>query len=47
MVEFKAQVNGHAATEKASRIQAWQSLLDLQLADRFDRDRPILLLQGS
>jgi len=27
--------------------EAWQSLLDLQLADRFDKDRPILLLQGS
>jgi len=24
MVEFKAQVNGHEATEKANRIQAWQ-----------------------
>jgi len=28
MVEFEAQVNGHAATEKAKRIQAWQRLLD-------------------
>jgi len=26
MVEFKAQVNGHEATKKANRIQAWQSL---------------------
>jgi len=42
MVEFEAQVNGHEATEKANRIQAWQSLLDWQLADRFDRDRPVL-----
>jgi len=47
MVEFEAQVNGHEATEKANRIQAWQSLLDWQLADRFDRDRPVLLLPGS
>jgi len=28
MVEFEAQVNGHEATEKANRIQAWQGLLD-------------------
>jgi len=30
MVEFKAQVSGHKATEKASRIQArrWQHLSD-------------------
>jgi len=47
MVEFKAQVNGHEGTEKVNRIQAWQSLLDWQLADRFDRDRPVLLLLGS
>ena len=47
MVEFEAQVSGHEATEKANRIQAWQSLLDWQLADRFDRDRPVLLLPGS
>jgi hypothetical protein len=47
MVEFKAQVNGHEATEKANRIQAWRGLLDWQLADRFDRDRPVLLLSGS
>ena len=47
MVEFEAQVSGHEATEKADRIQAWQSLLDWQLADRFDRDRPLLLLPGS
>jgi len=32
MVEFEAQVNGHEATEKANRIQAWQGLLDWQLA---------------
>ena len=47
MVNFKAQVNGHEATEKANRIQAWQGLSDWQLADRFDRDRPVLLLPGS
>jgi len=47
MVEFKAQVNGHEGTEKVNRIQAWQSLLDWQLADRFDRHRPVLLLPGS
>jgi len=47
MVKFKAQVNGHEATEKANKIQAWQGLLDWQLADRFDRDRPVLLLPGS
>jgi len=43
MVESEAQVSGHEATEKANRIQAWQGLLDWQLADRFDRDRPVLL----
>jgi len=47
MVEFEAQAIGHEATEKANRIQAWQNLLDWQLADRFDRDRPVLLLPGS
>jgi len=47
MVEFEAQVSGHEATEKANRIRAWQGLLDWQLADRFDRDRPVLLLPGS
>jgi len=47
MAEFKAQVSGHEATKKANRIQAWQSLLDWQLADRLDRDRPVLLLPGS
>jgi len=47
MVEFEAQVSGHEATEKANRIQAWQGLSDWQLADRFDRDRPVLLLPGS
>jgi len=47
MVEFEAQVSGHEATEKANRIQAWRDLLDWQLADRFDRDRPVLLLPGS
>jgi len=39
--------NGHEATEKANRIQAWQGLLDWQLADTFDSDRPVLLLPGS
>ena len=47
MVKFKAQVNGHEATEKANRIQAWQSLSDWQLADRFVKDRPVLLLPVS
>jgi hypothetical protein len=47
MVEFKAQVNGHEATEKANRIQAWQGLVDWQLADRLDRDKPVLLLPSS
>ena len=47
MVEFEAQVSGHEATEKANRIQAWQGLLDWQLADRFGRDRPVLHLPGS
>jgi len=47
MVEFEAQVNGHEVTEKANRIPAWQGLLDWQLTDRFDRDRPVLLLPGS
>jgi len=47
MVEFEAQVNRHEATEKANRIQFWQRLLNWQLADRFDRDRPVLLLVGS
>jgi len=47
MVEFEAQVSGHEATERANGIQAWQGLLHWQLADRFDRDRPVLLLPGS
>jgi len=47
MVEFEAQANGHEATKKANRIQAWQGFLDWQLADRFNRDGPVLLLQGS
>jgi len=47
MVEFEAQVIGHEATEKDNRIQAWQGLLDWQLADRINRDRPVLLLPGS
>jgi len=28
MVEFKAQVNGHEATEKDNRFRAWQGLQD-------------------
>ena len=47
VVEFEAQVNGHDATEKANRIQAWQGLFDWQLANRFNRYRPVLLLQCS
>jgi len=47
MVEFKAWVNGHEATEKASRIRVWQSFSDWPLAKRFERDRPVLLLPGS
>ena len=47
MMEFEVQVNGHEATEKANRIQAWQGLLDWELAERFNRDRPVLLLPGS
>jgi len=47
MEEFRAQVNGHEATEKANRIQAWQDLLDWQLPQRFDRDGPVLLLPCS
>jgi len=35
MVKFKAQVSRHEATEKASRLQAWQGLSDWQLNDRF------------
>jgi len=47
MVKLEAQVSGYEATEKANRIQAWQGLLDWQLADRFDRDRPVLVLPQS
>jgi len=47
MVEFKAQVNGHEAFEQANRFQAWKGLSDWQLADRFDKDRPVLLVSGS
>ena len=46
-VEFEAQVNGHEATEKANRIQAWHGLVDWQLADRLVRDKLVLLLPGS
>jgi len=44
---FPATVNGHEATEKANRIQAWQGLSDWQLDDRFVKDRPVLLLPVS
>jgi len=47
MVKCKAQVNEHEATEKANRIQAWQSLSDWQLTDRFDKHRSVLLFPGS
>ena len=47
MMKFKAQVSGHEATENASRIQACQHFSDWQLANRFERDRPVLLLPGS
>jgi len=47
MVEFKAQVNGLEVTKKANSIQALQGLSDWQLADRFDKDRLVLLLPGS
>jgi len=47
MVEIKAQLSRHEATEKASRIQVWQGLLEWQLTDRFEKDRHVLLLPGS
>jgi len=47
MVEVRAQVKGHDTIEKTNRIQAWQGLSDWQLADRFDKDRPFLVLPGS
>jgi len=47
VMEFKAKVSVHEATEKANRIQAWQGLSDWQLADRLDRDKPVLLLPGA
>ena len=47
MVKSKAQVNRHETTKKANRIQAWQGHLDWQLPDRFDKDRPVLLLPAS
>jgi len=47
MMEFEVQVNGHEATEKANRFQAWQGLLHWPLADKFNRDRPVLLLPVS
>ena len=47
MMNFKAQVNGNEATEKASRIRVWQSFSDWPLVKRFERDRPVLLLPGS
>ena len=36
IVEFKAQVSRHKATNKASRIQVWQGLSDWQHANRFE-----------
>jgi len=47
MVDFKAHVSGHEATEKASRIQVWQHFSDWQLANSFERNRPVLILPGS
>ena len=47
MVGFKVQAHGHEAIEKANRTQSWKGLSDWQLADRFDRYRPVLLLPGS
>jgi len=44
---FKAQISGLEATKKASRTQVWQGLSDWQLANKFERDRPVLLLPGS
>ena len=47
MWSFKAQISGLEATKKASRTQVWQGLSDWQLANKFERDRPVLLLPGS
>jgi len=47
MVEIKVQVSGHEATDKTCRIQAWRHLSDWQLENRFERNRPVLLLPGS
>jgi len=47
MLEFKAQVSRHEATKKANRIQTCQHLADWQFANRFERNRPVLLLPGS
>ena len=47
MVQFEAQVSGHEAAKKTSRVQVWQYLSDWQLANRFERDRPVLLLLSS
>jgi len=47
MVEFKAQLSRYEPTEKASGIQIWQVLLEWQLADRFNRDRPVLFLPST
>jgi len=44
MVEFKARVSGHEATEKASRIHVCQDLSDWQLVDRIDRNRTVLMM---
>jgi len=47
MVELKAQASGHEVTKKANIIQGYQGLSDWQLANRINRDRPVLLLPGS
>jgi len=47
IVEFKAQVSGHEATEKTCRIKAWQHFSDWQLVNRFERNRHVLPLPNS
>jgi len=47
MVEFKAQAGGLETAEKSCRIRAWQHLSEWQIADKFERNRPILLLPDS
>ena len=47
VVDFQVEVRKHAATEKAGRIKGRIFLLfDCLLADKFGKDRPILLLPG-